>query len=73
VQSVLLGVAQALAGRPQLVLAVPLLGQELSVAEELFAAQGWGFEPVVAAVWPPGRASAPRPAQEAIRACLHEA
>jgi hypothetical protein len=73
VQSVL-GAAVVLVGRPQLVLAVALPVQELPAAEELIAAQVWGFEPGVAAAWPPGRASASTTEQwPAVRACLPEA
>jgi hypothetical protein len=68
------GAAAVLAGRPQLVLAVVLPVQELPAAEELIAAQVWGFEPGVAAAWPPGLASASRPVQwPAFRACLPDA
>ena len=69
-----LGAAAVLVGRPQLVLAVALPAEAQPAAEELIAAQVWGFEPGVAAAWPPGRASASRPEQwPAVRACLPEA
>ena len=74
-----LGAAAVLVGRPQLVLAVALPAEAQPAeaqpaAEELIAAQVWGFEPGVAATWPPGRASASRPEQwPAVRACLPEA
>jgi hypothetical protein len=72
VQSVL-GAAVVLVGRPQLVSAVALPA-EAQLAAELIAAPARGFEPGLAAVRPPGRASASRPAQwPAVRACLPEA
>jgi hypothetical protein len=72
VQSVL-GAAVLLVGRTQLVSAVAALPAEAQLAAGLIAAPARGFEFGVAAVRPPDRASASRPAQEAIGACLPDA
>jgi hypothetical protein len=72
VQSVL-GAAVVLVGRPQLVSAVAALPAEAQLAAGLIAARARGFESGVAAARPPGPASASRPGQEAIRACLPDA